>query len=133
MQSRMTCSHGPGRFKEVAGNLRVKEVIAGDGERRQRYVVCHNPDEERRQRTHREHLLSQLEAELEVMCQQPDTHSKRQCELLASKRYARFLGAVLATAQERPRAPPGLPSSAMAEGPPWSPPPPPWAATERSQ
>lgn len=81
----------PGRFKEVADNLRVKEVIVGDGERRQRYVVCHNPVEERRQRKHREQLLSQLEAELEAMRQQPGTHSKRQCELLASKRYGRLL------------------------------------------
>lgn len=81
----------PGRFKDVAGTLRVKEVTVGDGERRQRYVVCHNPLEERRQRTHRERLLSQLEAELEVMRQQPKKHSKRQCELLASKRYGRYL------------------------------------------
>jgi hypothetical protein len=31
-----------GRYSEVAGNLRVKEVTVGDGERRRRYVVCHN-------------------------------------------------------------------------------------------
>jgi hypothetical protein len=35
-----------GRFKPVRDNLRVKEVIVGDGERRRRYVVCHNPEEE---------------------------------------------------------------------------------------
>ena len=43
----------PGRYHEVRDNLRVKEVIVGDGERRRRYVVCHNPVEEKRQREHR--------------------------------------------------------------------------------
>ena len=33
----------PGRFQQVADNLRVKEVVVGEGERRRRYVVCHNP------------------------------------------------------------------------------------------
>ncbi|MCK6576457.1 hypothetical protein L6V77_35895, partial [Myxococcota bacterium] len=53
-----------GRFREVADNLRVKEVIVGDGERRRRYIVCHNPDEETRQKKHREEVLAELEAEL---------------------------------------------------------------------
>jgi hypothetical protein len=46
-----------GRYQEVAGNLRVKEVVVGDGERRRRYVVCHNPEEELRQRQHRTRVL----------------------------------------------------------------------------
>jgi hypothetical protein len=33
----------PGRYRAVADNLRVKEVVIGDGERRRRYIVCHNP------------------------------------------------------------------------------------------
>jgi len=40
----------PGRYRTVKDNLRVKEVIVGDGERARRYVVCHNPLEEQRQR-----------------------------------------------------------------------------------
>src|ERR671914_2278343 len=44
----------PGRYQEVAENLRVKEVVVGEGERRRRYIVCHNPQEEARQRAHRE-------------------------------------------------------------------------------
>lgn len=31
----------PGRYQEVAGNLRVKEVRISEHER---FVVCHNPD-----------------------------------------------------------------------------------------
>ena len=33
----------PGRYRPVAENLKVKEMVVGDGERRRRYVVCHNP------------------------------------------------------------------------------------------
>ena len=81
-----------GRYKEVRDNLRVKEVVVGDGERRQRYVVCHNPAEQTRQREHRAKLLAELEAELASMRQSADGwHSKRACELLASSRYGRYL------------------------------------------
>jgi len=33
-----------GRYREVTGNLAVKEVRLGDGARAQRFVVCHNPE-----------------------------------------------------------------------------------------
>ena len=81
-----------GRYKEVRDNMRVKEVVVGDGERRQRYVVCHNPDEEKRQREHRAKLVAELETELASM-QKSKTggHSKRACELLASARYGKYL------------------------------------------
>jgi transposase len=81
-----------GRYHEVKDGLRVKEVIVGDGERRRRYVVCHNPAEEERQRVHRAKLIAELEAELEVMKARPDgKHAKRTCELLTSSRYGRYL------------------------------------------
>jgi len=82
-----------GRYHTVADNLRVKEVSVGDGERRQRYVVCHNPDEASRQRLHREKLLELLHAELETL-RAPAAgagHSKRTCELLTSERFGRYL------------------------------------------
>jgi hypothetical protein len=81
-----------GRYREVAENLRVKEVVLGDGERRRRYVVCHNPREEERQRKHREQLLRELEAELATLqdCE-GDAHSRRVCALRASRRYGRYL------------------------------------------
>lgn len=81
-----------GRYSEVAGNLRVKEVIVGDGERRRRYVVCHNPEEERRQRRHRAGLLSELQAEL-VALEDLDSssYSKRVFQLVASRRYGRYV------------------------------------------
>ena len=81
----------PGRYREVADNLRVKEVFVGDGERRRRYVVCHNPLEDDRQRKHREKLLAQLETEFEAMRVEPGSHTKRMCELVARARFGRYL------------------------------------------
>src|SRR5579871_738050 len=57
----------PGRYKQVRDNLRVKEVALGDGERRQRYVVCHNPTEETRQREHRAKLIADQAAVLRAV------------------------------------------------------------------
>jgi hypothetical protein len=56
-----------GRYHLVKDNLRVKEVYVGDGERRQRYVVCHNPSEEHRQRARRAKHLEHLRAELAAL------------------------------------------------------------------
>jgi transposase len=83
----------PGRYQVVRDNLRVKEVLVGDGERRRRYVVCHNPEEAARQRQHRAHLLGLLTAELATL-EAPvpgQEHSKRTCALLTSERFGRYL------------------------------------------
>jgi transposase len=81
-----------GRYQQVRDNLRVKEVIVGDGERRQRYVVCHNPDEADRQRKHREKLVAELEVELAALEQKNGKgHSKRACELRTSGRFGKYL------------------------------------------
>ena len=81
-----------GRYREVAENLQVKEVVVGEGERRRRYVVCFNPREAERQRTHRAQVLTELEAELATMRACSGTeHSKRVCELRASGRYGRYI------------------------------------------
>ncbi|MGH9083616.1 MAG: IS1634 family transposase, partial [Acidimicrobiales bacterium] len=50
-----------GRYKAVAGNLRVKEVRVGTGARSQRFVVCHNPEAAERDRQVRANLVSYLE------------------------------------------------------------------------
>ena len=54
----------PGRYHSAAGNLEVKEVIVGDGERRQRFVVCRNPEAEERDRQVRANLTAYLESQL---------------------------------------------------------------------
>jgi Transposase DDE domain len=55
----------PGRYKTVAGNLRVKEVTVAtggdsDGARAQRFVVCHNPDAAQRDAAVRTRLVEHL-------------------------------------------------------------------------
>jgi len=46
-----------GRYATIAGNLRVKEVNLGDGER---FVICHNPEAADRDNKIRTRLLAQL-------------------------------------------------------------------------
>lgn len=81
----------PGRYKQVADNLQVKEVWVGEGERRRRYVLCLNPQEVERQRQHREQVLAEIAAEIKRLESRDDDHPKAACELLASRRYGRYL------------------------------------------
>jgi transposase len=80
-----------GRYRDVAHNLRVKEVYVGTGERRRRYVVCHNPDEAAREQAHRERLLELIRAELAALDVRQADHPKKACELMASRRFGRYL------------------------------------------
>ena len=80
-----------GRYKPVANDLRVKEVVVGEGERRKRYVLCLNPEEAERERTHREQVLQELSAELNLLRERAADHPKAACQLLASRRYGRYL------------------------------------------
>lgn len=60
----------PGRYRTVAGNLRVKEVHVApggdgdgdDGARTQRFVVCHNSEQGERDATVRANLVAHLTA-----------------------------------------------------------------------
>lgn len=81
----------PGRFQKVTDALEVKEVVVGAGERRRRYIVCRNLQEAERQRRHREELLAELRQDLARLDPHAPGHTKRACELVASKRYGRYL------------------------------------------
>ena len=83
----------PGRYKQVADNLQVKEVWVGDDERRKRYVLCLNPQEAERERARHQQLLAELDAELALLEQREDDHPKAACALMASRRYGRYLSA----------------------------------------
>ena len=60
----------PGRYQEVAGNLRVKEVKISDHER---FVVCHNPEAAERDATIRTNLVEHLRGLIAESDQLPDT------------------------------------------------------------
>jgi hypothetical protein len=50
-----------GRYKTVAGNLRVKEVRVDDQAMRDRFVICHNPERAERDKAIRAQILKRLE------------------------------------------------------------------------
>jgi hypothetical protein len=53
-----------GRYHKVCDNLEVKQVWVGEGVGAQRFVICRNLQEARRDAAVRQQLLTQLEAEL---------------------------------------------------------------------
>jgi transposase len=82
----------PGRFKPVADNLEIKEVVVGDGEARIRYVLARNPKEALRDKEKRELILSKIREELAKLGDLAgEPHSKACCELIAHKSYGRYL------------------------------------------
>jgi len=80
-----------GRSRDVAHNLRVKEVYVGTGERRRRYGVCDHPDEAKREQAPRERLLDVVRAASAALDTRPADPPKRACELLASRRFGPYL------------------------------------------
>jgi hypothetical protein len=79
----------PGRYRTVAGNLRVKEVAVApggdgdgdDGARAQRFVVCHNPEQADRDAAVRTQLVSHLES---LIASSDDWSERRRTELVGS-------------------------------------------------
>ncbi|MEZ5122321.1 MAG: IS1634 family transposase [Solirubrobacterales bacterium] len=90
----------PGRYQAVRDNLRVKEVMVGEGDAAKRFVVCHNPAEADRDRTRREETIARLEAELERITaaaakattkKAAAAHSKAECALRDHPTLGRYL------------------------------------------
>jgi DDE family transposase len=78
----------PGRYAEITPNLRAKEVIVGQGERRRRYILCLNAEEAAREMRHRDEILDLLQLELDRLA---SDHPKAACRLVASKRFGPYL------------------------------------------
>jgi hypothetical protein len=78
----------PGRYAEIAPNLRAKEVVIGKGERRRRYILCLNAEEAERERRHRSEILDLLQLELDHLA---SDHPKAACRLVSSKRFGPYL------------------------------------------
>jgi DDE family transposase len=81
----------PGRYRTVADNLRVKEVAVApggdrdgdDGARTQRFVICHNPEQDQRDQQVRANLVTHLQQLIEGS---DDWTSRRRDELVGSLR-----------------------------------------------
>jgi hypothetical protein len=81
-----------GRYHTVAGNLRVKEVILDDGTIRDRFVICHNPEEAKRDEQVREQLLAQIQEQIAGSDHLPAAERHKLYGQLSAKRgYKRFL------------------------------------------
>ncbi len=83
-----------GRFKKVNDKLHIKEVIVGDGEARDRYVLAKNPKEEKRDHEKREEIISELSELKEILSslnQEEKNHTKKMCDLRSNSRYGRYL------------------------------------------
>jgi hypothetical protein len=53
-----------GRYRRVAGNLRIKQVRIDDGTNRDRFVICHNPERATRDAEVRAQILTRLESKI---------------------------------------------------------------------
>ena len=81
-----------GRFKKVADNLEVKEVVVGgDGERRKRFVIVRNPSQVERDRYKRERTITRLEEELAALPDGGEEHTQAVCKLLTHPTKKRYL------------------------------------------
>jgi len=87
-----------GRYRRVRDNLRVTEVKLGEGEGQRRFIVCHNPDEQLRDKQRRERALERIEEELErierLRAQAGKTgvaHVRAECALRDHPGYSRYL------------------------------------------
>jgi hypothetical protein len=75
-----------GRYHTIVGNLRVKEVVIDDGTMRDRFVICHNPEEAARDHAIREALLAQITAALDGSDRLPAAERATLHAQLSSKR-----------------------------------------------
>jgi Transposase DDE domain len=81
-----------GRYHTVVDNLRVKEVIIDDGTMRDRFVICHNPEEAKRDQQVREQLLAQITDQIADTDRLPAAERHKLYGQLSAKRgYKRFL------------------------------------------
>ena len=81
-----------GRYQKVKDNLEVKEVIVGQGERRRRFALVHNPEEAKKDKATRKKTLQKIEeALLALGDQRGKIHKKAVCALLAHRTLGRYL------------------------------------------
>ena len=81
-----------GRFLKIRENLEINEVVIGNGERRRRFILVHNPEEAKKDRATRERILKKIDKYLaELGDQTGKAHKKSVCALLAHRTMGRFL------------------------------------------
>jgi transposase len=67
-------------------------VIIGDGERRRRFILVHNPEEAKKDKATREKILARIEKSLKDLGDQKGkAHKKSVCALLAHRTLGRYV------------------------------------------
>jgi hypothetical protein len=81
-----------GRYRTAAGNLEVKEVRVDDGTRRDRFVICRNPDQAERDKAARDRIVARLEQAIAGSDRLgADARAQLACRLQAKRGLRRFL------------------------------------------
>jgi len=81
-----------GRFTTIRENLEIKEVTIGDGEKRRRFILVHNPEEAKKDQATRERTLKKIEEALKSIKEQTGpSHNKNVCALLSHRTMGRYL------------------------------------------
>jgi transposase len=89
-----------GRYQTVRDNLRVKDILVGDGDAAKRFIVCHNPAEAERDKTARDETIQRLQAELDRIqaarakaktAKARQAHTKAECALREHPTLGRYL------------------------------------------
>jgi transposase len=81
-----------GRYQKVRENLEVKEIVAGKGERRRRFVLVYNPDQAKKDRATREKTLRRIEETIQALGDpEAASHKKAVCALLSHRSMGRFI------------------------------------------
>ncbi len=81
-----------GRFKVIRKNLHIKEVYAGEGHGRRRFIVAYNPEQAEHDKHVRERNLKRIDAELEAMSKMSEKpFLKAKYALLAHRSMGRYL------------------------------------------
>lgn len=81
----------PGRYHKIRDNIEIKEILVGEGERRQRYILVRNPKEAERDKWKREDILRTLQEELAAIKELPQGHQRAACDLLSHSAYGHYL------------------------------------------
>ena len=82
----------PGRYQKVRENLEVKEIVAGEGERRRRFVLVFNPDEAKKDKATRDKTLKKIEETIQALGDPSGTaHKKSVCALLSHRAMGRYI------------------------------------------
>lgn len=83
-----------GKYSSIAGHddLKAKEVVVGNGEKRTRFVIVKNTKEQERDRHNRDKLIEILESKIDGLnSRKQKSHSQKVCELKSHRVYGKYV------------------------------------------